>query len=880
MTQLSVQALRCEHRVDPLGIDRSKPLLGWKLVTEARNVVQSAYRIVAASTAQKLADSHFDMWDTGRVQSNTSVAIEYDGALLSSRSQVYWQVEVWDNSGNHAISPVASWEMGLLSRADWKSRWIRSWMTGAPRNIVPLPLFRKPFHIDGTVVKARLYVTALGLHECWINGRKVSEDRLAPGWTDYRIRAQYQTYDVTDHVKSGENAIGAMLGDGWYCGYVGWRERQYFGEQPALLVQLEVTTADGKCSIVGSDESWSFALGPMLGADIMMGESYDARKELANWCEPMKPAGNWVPVVIAEDPGISLNAQVGPTVLPIEEIHPVEEPQNVHGRWIYNMGQNMVGVVRLRLKNQPRGTVVKIRHAEMLNEDGSLYTVNLRGALQTDLYTACGAEEEIYEPRFTFHGFQYVEVSGIHGTPTAEMVTGVTLHSAMEVTGSFECSDKLVNKLQHNILWGQKGNFVDIPTDCPQRDERLGWMGDAQVFVRTAAYNMDVEGFFNRWMQTVEDSQGDHGEYPMFAPNIAEHNSDGGPAWSDAGVICPWTIYLCYGDARILRDRYASMQRYMQWLNQTAVNHIRCNPDGPNYHCFGDWLNIDAGTPNDLLGTAFYAYCLQLMQRIAGILGHDADSRAYGVEWRQVQDAYVQRFLMGDDPVALKSQTGCILSLHFDLVPPQLKEYVAGALVSDIASRNDHISAGFVGSPYVQQVLTNANKTDVAYKLLAQTTWPSWLYSVTRGATTIWERWDGWTEENGFQDPGMNSFNHYAYGAVGDWLNTSVAGIDTDHEHPGYKRIVMAPKPGGNLSYARGTIDTVYGVVSSSWRIQGSQFIWSVKIPANTSAVLIPPCSNVMIDGAPVSQHLIGTSEGRYTLGSGAYEITGELIGS
>ncbi len=878
MNQLSVDSLRCEYFDNPIGIDRLKPLLSWKLVSDARNVNQAAYKIMAASSARKLEDGDFDLWDSGKVSSGDCVAVEYNGVPLGARVQVFWRVEVWDNYDNHATSSVATWEMGLLGKLDWSSSWIRSWLAGAPRTSVPSPLFRKPFHVEGRVERARLYVTALGLHECWINGHKVSEDRLAPGWTDYRVRAQYQSYNVTELVKQGENTLGAMLGDGWFCGYVGWRERQFFGEQPALLAQLEITTEDGTRHTVGTDGTWTFALGPILSADILMGESYDARKELENWCSPGKPAGSWVPVEIAPEPGIVVNAQIGPTVRVIEELKPLDAPRNVHGRWIYNMGQNMVGVVRLHLKNQPRGATIGIRHAEMLNEDGSLYTTNLRGALQTDYYTTRGDEAETYEPRFTFHGFQYVELSGFHGTPDIDTITAVTLHSAMNITGSFECSDKLVNQLQHNILWGQKGNFVDVPTDCPQRDERLGWMGDAQVFIRTAAFNMDVAGFFNRWMLTVEDSQGDHGEYPMFAPNIDSHNSDGGPAWSDAGIICPWTIYLCYGDKRILRDRYASMQRYMQWLTETAVDFIRCSKEGKHYHCFGDWLNIEAGTPNDLLGTAFYAYCLELMQRIASVLGHEADAAAYGSEWVKVRDAYVAHFLAGDDPEALKSQTGCILSLHFNLVQDELKARVTGALVSDITSRKDHISSGFVGAPYVQQVLTSSNETAVAYKLLAQTSWPSWLYSVTRGATTIWERWDGWTEEKGFQDPGMNSFNHYAYGAVGDWLYTTVAGIDTDSASPGYRRIVMAPKPGGSLTYATAELNTMYGLVSSSWRLDDDRFIWNVKIPANTSAVLFPPCCNVRIDGEPAASKSAGGAAGSVLLGSGSYEVTGTLL--
>ena len=514
--------------------------------------------------------------------------------------------------------------------------------------------------------------------------------------------------------------------------------------------------------------------------------------------------------------------------------------------------------------------------------NGELYTDNLRTARATDIYTFKGAGVETWEPKFTFHGFRYVELSGYDGEVDRHTITGIVLHSAMAPTGSFTCSDPLLNQLQHNITWGQKGNFVDVPTDCPQRDERLGWTGDIQVFVRTAAFNMDVGGFMTKWAQDVADAQSAQGCIPPVVPMVGPLMEDGGPAWADAGVICPWTIYLCYGDKEILAKNYGVMTRFMDFLLATSPGYIRCAPDYKGWLGFGDWLSINADTPRDLIGTAFLAYDANLMAQIAAVLGKTRDAARYRKLFADVKKAFAARFLLGAKrseaetqaaidrtqvaeadaisrgnlktveygPVDSKvfatrffqpTQTAYVLALHFDLLPAKLRPLAAAELVADIERRGDHLSTGFVGSPYLPHVLSSNGKLDVAYKLLAQTTWPSWLYPVTQGATTIWERWDGWTPEHGFQDKGMNSFNHYAYGAIGAWLYNTVAGIEIDPAEPGYKHTILRPQPGGDLTCAAARLETPYGELLSDWKLEHGRFTWEVVVPPNTTATAILP---------------------------------------
>jgi len=859
---LQLARLRCEHLVNPLGIDIPTPRLSWELASERRGARQAAYRITAAASERALLDNAALVWDSGRIESDQSIYVPYGGPTLASGQRVYWQVAIWDDAGIQAVSAPAWWEIGLLDRAEWRGEWIGAALAGGSHTTSPAPFLRTTFTLDKPVARARLYATALGLYEPHLNGQIVGDDVFAPGWTDYDIRAQYQVYDVTAQLRQGENVLGAILGDGWYAGYVGWLERQRYGDRPKFLAQLPIVFEDGSARTIATGENWTVSFGPILEADMIMGESYDARRELSGWDTPGYDDVRWLPAERFADPGIALTAMRGPTVKRIMELFPIAEPvefkDGPNSKWIFDLGQNMVGTLRLKVRG-PAGTTVTLRHAEMLNPDGTLYTTNLRAARATDHYTLKGEGEELWEPRFTFHGFRYAEVSGYPGTPSRDTITGVVIHSAMPQTGSFVCSDPLLNQLQHNIEWGQRGNFVDVPTDCPQRNERMGWTGDAQVFIRTAAFNFDVAGFFTSWTRNVEDAQSPNGAYPMIVPNPVvrkERGStwpaaaiDGGPAWADAGVICPWTIYQVYGDKGVLEERYASMRRYVEFLHATSRDGLRCYADYEGWKGFGDWLALDGSTDRfgitskELLGTAFYAYSSGLLARIAGVLGRTEDAQRYRSMFESARTAFQERFVTSRGLIGSATQTCYVLALHFDLLPTELRTVALAELVHDIEQRGNHLSTGFVGTPYINWVLSENGRADVAYKLLKQTSWPSWLYSVTQGATTIWERWDGWTHDKGFQDPSMNSFNHYAYGAIGVWMYAVVAGIDLDPERPGYKHIVMRPRPGGDLTSASAELTSVYGPIRSAWRLENGAFDWQIAVPANATATVYVPAS-------------------------------------
>lgn len=879
MTQTKIVNPTCEYRTNPLGIDVSVPRLSWQLETTRHGARQTAYRILASSNRETLIEEKADLWDSGKIEFDTSVHVPYGGDALRSRQRVYWRVTVWDETGAAAESEVSWFETGLLSRSDWQAGWIGAALTGGARSAVPVPFLRKSFELPGEIISARLYVTALGLYECWLNGVRVGEDIFAPGWTDYYKRVRYGVYDVTELLHEGENALGAILGDGWAVGFVGLGQRQHYYNQPRLLAQLELTLPDGTRDYIVSDESWTHQFGPLIESDMFMGEAYDARLELPGWDKPDYDAQSWLPVKVYDDPGTELEATNGPAIRRIEELKPVGEPTDVSDfirrRFIFDLGQNMVGWVRFQ-GSAPAGTTVVLRFAEVLNPDGSLYTTNLRDARATDVYTFKGEGEEVWEPRFTFHGFRYVELTGYPGEVNADTLTGVVLHSEMAQTGKFECSSDVINGLQHNILWGQKGNFLDVPTDCPQRDERLGWTGDIQVFARTAAFNMHVAGFMTKWLRDVADAQSDAGAVPPVVPSVMAGFDDGGPAWADAAVICPWTVYLCYGDTRVLEENYTVMTRFMDFLQATSPGLVRCAPDYEGWRGFGDWLSINADTPRDLIGTALYAYDAKLMGDIAETLGHTNDARKYRDLFNEIKSVFQGRFLKGGHADAAQTarrdlsqadavsrgnlevidygpvssevfntelftptQTAYVLALHFGLLPEALQPLAADELVADIERRDLHLSTGFVGAPYLPHVLSAHGKTETAFKLLSQTSWPSWIYSVTQGATTIWERWDGWTEERGFQDAQMNSFNHYAYGSIGAWLYQNVAGLEPGL--PGYKHIVIKPQPGGSLTWARASLASPYGRVATSWKLEGETLQIEVTVPASTTGTLLLP---------------------------------------
>lgn len=709
--------------------------------------------------------------------------------------------------------------------------------------------------MSGPVESASLTISAFGLYEAEINGRAVSQDVFAPGWTDYHQRVQFQVHDVTSLLGEGENAIGVMLGDGWYCGFVAWQDRQVYGERPWLLAQLTVRLQDGSEVKISSDDSWKVRSGPVLESDLLMGEVHDARLDLGAWSGPTYDDSCWLSVIQGDPhPECLLVPRLGPPVRRIEEVSPVSIRDFPDGQGqrgvVIDFGQNFSGRVRIRVKCA-RGTTLRLRYAEILDEAGNLYTDNLRSARATDFYTCHGQEGETWEPRFTFHGFRYMDIIGLAEEDFFE-ATGIVLHSVMEKTGSFACSNPLLNQLQSNILWGQKSNFLEVPTDCPQRDERLGWTGDAQVFIRTAAFNMDVRRFFTKWMQDVRDAQRPSGAIPVVAPmpGFLRHIpfEDGGPAWSDATIICPWTVYLCYGDQQILRDHYESMQRYVDFMTrERSKDFIRSHSDVDSWGGFGDWLALDGSgrlegnTPKDLIGTAFYACDVAIMADVAEVLGHLDDAASYRKLWQSIATAFQKRFITPDGLLAGGTQTAYVLALQFGLVPEKAQASCARELVRLIERNSWHLATGFVGTPYLLDVLEKHGHLNVAYRLLEQETFPSWLFSVRNGATTIWERWNGWTPGGGMQDKSMNSFNHYAYGAVGAWMYETVAGLSLDPGHPGYRHVIFRPRPGGTLTWAEATLETIFGLVGIRWELAGNTLSVKATVPEGTRATLKLP---------------------------------------
>ncbi|MGD2245245.1 MAG: glycoside hydrolase family 78 protein [Candidatus Aminicenantes bacterium] len=852
ISDLKATHLRCEYLSNPLGVDVVKPRLSWVLESSERVQKQTAYRIIVSSSEVNLNQDIGDLWDSGKVKNDRTNQIVYEGKELPSRMKCYWKVFVWDNSRVMGESHEEGfWTMGLLDEEDWKGSWIGMELDTQflkPEKLAPgppPPWFRKIFSVGKPVKRALVYITARGIFRLHINSHQIGKDVFAPEWTDYNTRIQYRTYDVTENLKQGRNAIGAVVGDGWYSGYLGWRKfRGNYGLQNSLLLQLEVEYVDGTTEIVASDENWRCAHGPIISSDLLMGEHYDARKEMPGWDTAEFDDKDWKPVVIVDKPQAKLVAQPSESVQVKHSIEPVEMTEPKKDVYVFDLGQNIAGWVKLRVKGKA-GAKVTLRHAERLNPDGTIYTTNLRDAKATDTYVLKGGEEEVFEPRFTFHGFQYVEVTGFPGVPDKNAVTGCAVYSAAPPAGSFECSSSMVNKLYKNLTWGQRGNYISVPTDCPQRDERLGWMGDAQIFIRTGTFNMDIAAFFTKWMRDVVDAQSGEGAFPDFAPRLKDKalmRFESAPAWGDAGIIVPWTIHRVYGDTRIITEHWEAMVKWMDFLREANPDLIRRKKTGNNY---GDWLSIKADTPKDLLATAYWAYDAELMARMAKVIGRRSEAFYYQKLFQNIREAFQREFVLPDGRIKGKTQTGYLLALAMDLVPEDLRFKSTEHLVENIKQRDWHLSTGFVGAGYLLPVLSQMGYSDVAYRLLLNETFPSWGYSIKQGATTIWERWDGWTEEKGFQDPGMNSFNHYAFGSVGEWLFRFVAGIDLDPEVPAYKRFKIQPHVGGGLEYAKAEYNSIHGRIVSGWKLENGKFILNITIPANTSAIVYVPAEDM-----------------------------------
>lgn len=851
--------LRCEYLENPLGIDETRPRLSWQIRDPRRGAAQGAYQVQVASTQQLLEGGSADQWDSGKVESGQSIQVEYTGRELESRKRYHWRVRSWDARGE--ASPWSRpqwWEMGFLESSHWKGQWIGPTAPADDRTFIPCPFLRREFEVKGRIVRARIYASAKGLYELHLNGRRVGQDYFTPGWTEYHHRIAYQTYDVTEMIQEGANALGAILGDGWYGGHVGgFMRMRLYGPAPRLLAQLEVLFEDGSSQVIATDSSWRMNSGPILRSDFMRGERYDARLELPGWNKPGLKDGDWLAPVVEPPDQVKRVAQAMPTVRQMGTLHAKSRIQIRPGVWIFDMGQNMVGNVRLEVQCRTSVTI-QLRYAEVLNADGTLYTDNYRTAQGVDQYTARGDEDrelgprhpldvphEIFQPRFTFKGFRYVEVSGYVGEPPLWAVKGIVLYSANETTGEFECSDPLLNQLYSNIVWGQRDNFLEVPTDCPQRDERLGWMGDAQVFAATACFNMDTAAFFAKWMRDVELAQRADGAFSDVVPDALAFREGESPnfdhhAWADAALVIPWTIYLYYGDQRILQRHYQAMARWVEYCRKNSVGLIR--PAGG----FGDWLSIDVHTPTDLLNTAWFARSAWLMHRIATVLGRREDAERYQSLFKEIRAAFNRRFVTPEGLVGGDTQTAYLLALAFDLLPPELRSAAVHRLVEDIKQRHNHLSTGFVGTPWLLPVLSENGRDDMAYGLLHQTSYPSWLFAVTHGATTIWERWDGWTPQNGFQNPHMNSLNHYAYGAVGQWMYQTIGGINLDENHPAFTRFIIHPRPlESKLTSARAVYHSIQGTISTGWKMHGDHWTLKVVIPPNTQAEIRLPANSL-----------------------------------
>ncbi len=891
--------LRCEYLEEPIAVESSSPRLSWSLRAStgatAQQQMQSAYRIMVSATETGLLAGASEIWDSGKVQGGETSLIPYGGRPLLSGQECWWRVMVWDGEGRASVwSQPSRWAMGFLDPARLRADWI-SYRDDAPVHVSreelylpPARHYRREFSGRDGVRRAVAYVSALGLVELHMNGERVGDGYFEPGWSDYHRRAYYRAHDVTELVRQGGNCIGAVVAEGWYSGYVGYgllvgygpnrAGRYFYGKTPALWVQLEVEYADGSEEIVVSDSSWRVTgEGPIREADLIMGESYDARRELVGWdvagyddvgWEAAIPAGEnrSVPVVSydnrgrrAVDLGFSeppvMQAYMAPPIRVTEELRARRVTEPEPGVYVVDLGQNFAGVIRLKARGEA-GQQVRMRYGEMLHSDGRLMTENLRRARATDYYTFRGDPGgELWEPRFTYHGFQYVEITGLKEAPGLDVVTGLVLHNDTPLVGEFACSDEVLTRFWKNTQWTQRANFIEMPTDCPQRDERLGWMGDAQVYVRAATYNADVAAFFTKWLDDVREAQREFGAYPDYCPYPMGHGAAGktfGTAWMDAGVICPWTIWQVYGDTGMIERHWDSMSRFMDWRQAVM------SPGGLGVSIgneWGDWLNVNESTPIEYVDVCYHALSCRMMMEMATAVGREVEAADYRDRLEMIRQAFTREYVLGDGELTVDTQTAYVLALWVGLLPQDQQGAAARRLAGRIEENGFRMATGFLGTKPLLPVLTATGHHDLAVRLFQSREFPSWGYEVVNGANSVWERWDSYTLEHGFngqsgnQNASMNSFSHYSFGAVTEWIFRDLVGIDTDG--PGFGRLLLRPGVPGvrvtavegvePLSWVKASYASPGGMVRVEWKKEGRQLVYHASIPANLQATLHLP---------------------------------------
>ena len=895
---LTAYDLRTEHRTTPLGIDVHRPRLAWRLRSDERRQEQTGYRITVFAEAFLPGTPESSIWNSGWVESSEPLGVAVE-ASLSSATRSRWNLELKDVHGVEFTAGESWFETGLLSADEFLGQWIGrnprfdrefdppqdDQFSAKVRNIPPASYLRRGFKTTARdIARARVYATAHGIYELRLNGSRVGDHELAPGWTDYNDRVMYQSFDVTDLVHTGENALGITLADGWWSGYVGFdsrRQGNHYGTFPEAWAQLVIDYSDGSRQVVTTDDTWLESRGAIFYTDMLMGEYVDARADLGDWSSPDYDDSAWGTVTARQGGLETLVAMVDEPIRAMEVVPAISVTSDGAGTWLYDFGQNLVGRVRAAVGPLAENQRVQFRHGETL-DDGHLYVANLRTAEATDVYLAAGAKENLFEPTFTVHGFRYLEISGLTKAPAPADVVAVVLRNDTPWSGEIETSNNDVNQLLRNIKWGQRGNFVGVPTDCPQRDERLGWMADAQVFLPTAALNADVASFFTRWLRDVRYAQTDEGSFPDVAPVVSQFFADGAPAWADGGVIMPWHLYRTYGDLRLLADSFDSMRRWVDFIEINNSSLIWTKRVGNHY---GDWLQIDAVTPRPVLATAYFAQSAALVSKAAAALGDRVAEERYAGLAQRVRDAFGAAFVAEDHRIEGDTQTVYLLALQFELLPASARDDLAGHLVRTIEQHDGLLTTGFVGVSLICPALTAIGRSDLAYALLETDRYPSWLYSVRQGATTIWERWDGWTEHAGFQSVEMNSFNHYSLGSVGEWIYQDVAGINQTPESVAYESLRIAPQVGGSLNRVTASYESARGRISTAWSCSGEQFRLQVEVPPGARAIVVVPSRDgVVCEGASPVESLAGGSgllrsadAVSVTVPSGHYDFTSRV---